>query len=69
MSEEIKYAMGVDAGGYDGNTYSICVVKKVGDNVAVEYLKSKQDKYWYDKEVKRLSEYYRISEGQILKEK
>lgn len=66
MSSENKYVMGIDEGGYDGNTFAICVIKKEG--FIVEYIKSFRDEDFYKREVERLADFYNIPKNLILKE-
>lgn len=65
--KKAKYVMGIDAGGFDGKTFSICVIRNE-DPMVVEYLKSKRDESWFNKQVERLAKYYNIPPDWILKE-
>lgn len=60
-----KYFMGVDEGGYDKETYAICVC---GEDGAVIYLNQTKDKGFHKKEVQRLAARYDIPKWSILKE-
>ena len=65
MENETMYGMGVDEGGYDGNTYGIAVYKK---DFGFVYVNAFRDESDYRKEVERVAILYNIKLNQILKE-
>jgi hypothetical protein len=65
MSEEIKYFMGIDSGGYDGSTFCACVV---GSDKSIAYLFQTRHEEDFNREVERVSAYYDIPENKIFKE-
>lgn len=66
---ESEYFMGTDDGGYDGNTFTICVMKRRKDGVTTcEYLKSTHDRKFFLSEIERLRNWHKIPEKHILQE-
>lgn len=53
-----EYFMGIDT--YDENSQAICVLKRNGDEIYVEYQKSFRDKVEFEKEVERISKFYNV---------
>jgi len=66
MIEANEYFMGIDDGGYDGSTFTICVMKR-GKNghTTVEYLKSTRDRKFFIYEKDRLKNWHKIPDKQI----
>lgn len=61
--------MGTDDGGYDGSTFTICVMRMQKDrSVTVEYLKSTRDRDYFIREIDRLKNWHKIPEKQILQQ-
>lgn len=60
-----NYYMGIDQGGYDGNTFAVCVMAVSGK---VVYVKQTHSRKVYEQEVARLKKYYDIPDWAILKE-
>lgn len=67
----IEYVMGIDPYGFDDKTSSICVMKRAkggGTPMGIQYVNSFRNEKDYEKEIKRLTQYYNIPEENILKE-
>jgi len=67
MTNECDYIMGIDPYGYDGNVAVVIVMKRLENNdtkVVASY--KGRPSIDFDKEVKRLVEYYKIPDSHIL---
>lgn len=66
---ESEYFMGTDDGGYDGNTFTICVMKRRKDGITTcEYLKSTHDRKFWEQEIFRLQKWHKIPDKNILQQ-
>lgn len=64
-SADHKYMMGVDPGGYDATTFSICVMRDDGHVMAIN---KTHDAIVHTNNVLRLTKYYHIDHNSIVAE-
>lgn len=65
-----EYVMDIDSGGYDGNTFALCVIKKQQNGfMSVEQLTTMHDEKAFNDEVELAAKYYGIASDQIMYEK
>jgi hypothetical protein len=65
----IKYSMGVDAGGYDGYSFLLCVMHRDNEAVVIDHMLKTSDEKEFKAEVERVAKYYSIPADEIMYEK
>ena len=67
-----EYYMGVDASGFKGDAFCLCVCKKTGSELAdteIVALYKSRDEIAFNEELKKVTELYNIPENHILKQR
>ncbi len=66
-SNDNKFLMGIDPGGFDGRVFSMCVMKKEGGITIVEAILETTDEEKFKKEVAKAAQYFNIPEPEFIK--